>query len=202
MELYQLMQLLIIVRTWEVTTTITHRISIRKMKDTDFEVMAKWLSTPEVLEFFGDANSPFTVGQVKRKYEPRINGDVPVYPYIVELDGIPIGFMQHYNLVEKIQEAYGYPLTLNIHGIDQFIGVPIYFNKGIGTIMVTKFMDILSKETDADILVLDPELTNTRAIRCYEKCGFVGVKKVNDGNNWLMELKVRGLICEVAKKQK
>lgn len=59
MELYQLMQLLIIVRTWEVTTTITHRISIRKMKDTDFEVMAKWLSTPEVLEFFGDANSPW-----------------------------------------------------------------------------------------------------------------------------------------------
>lgn len=37
--------------------------------------MEKWLSTPEVLEFFGDVNSPFTVEQVKRKYEPRINDD-------------------------------------------------------------------------------------------------------------------------------
>lgn len=181
------------------TTTITQRVYIREMKHTDYEVMAKWLSTPEVLEFFGDRNAPFTVEQVKRKYEPRIKGDVAVYPYIVELDKRPIGFMQHYKLTEKNQEAFGYPLNLNIHGIDQFIGVPAYFNQGIGTIMVTKFIDILYDKTDSDMIVLDPELTNTRAIRCYEKCGFVGMKKVKDGNNWLMELKIRGAVHEAAK---
>jgi len=43
--------------------------------------------------------------------------------------------------------------------------------------MATKFMNIFCGETDADILVLDPELTNTRAIRGYENAGLLEWKK-------------------------
>lgn len=76
-------------------------VSIRKMQHTDYEVMTVWLSTEKVLEFYGDVNSPFTLAQVKNKYEPRVNGDVPVIPYIVELDRTPIGFMQQYKLNDE-----------------------------------------------------------------------------------------------------
>lgn len=169
------------------------------MIHTDYEIMAKWLSTPEVLEFYGDVNSPYTLEQVKGKYEPRVNGVVAVHPYIVELDKTPIGFMQHYKLAEKTQEEFGYPRTLNVHGIDQFIGVPQYFNQGIGTVMITEFLNGLTRCIEADIVILDPAVSNARAIRCYEKCGFVKVKKVNDGTGWLMELKTRGVIHEAAK---
>jgi aminoglycoside 6'-N-acetyltransferase len=51
----------------------TNEISIRKMNHNDYEIMAGWLSTPEVLEFYGDINSPFTLEKIKSKYEPRIN---------------------------------------------------------------------------------------------------------------------------------
>jgi aminoglycoside 6'-N-acetyltransferase len=68
----------------------TNSVSIRKMKHTAYEVMAQWLSTKEVLEFYGDVNSPFTLQQVKDKYEPRVNGDIPVISYTVELDGSPM----------------------------------------------------------------------------------------------------------------
>jgi aminoglycoside 6'-N-acetyltransferase len=164
-------------------------ISIRRMTQNDFAVMSEWLSTKEVLEFYGDVDSPFTVEQIKRKYEPRIKGEIPVSPYIVEFKQIPIGFMQHYKLSGEEQKEFGYPVNLNVDGIDQFIGDPSYFNQGIGTIMVQKFLEHLGRNTDADIVVLDPELSNPRAIRCYEKCGFVKVKQIKGGVSWLMEYK-------------
>ncbi|TWT25977.1 GNAT family N-acetyltransferase [Planomicrobium sp. CPCC 101110] len=166
-------------------------ISIRKMRVSDYEVMAQWLSTKEVLEFYGDVNSPFSVERVRRKYGPRINGDVPIHPYIVEMDKIPIGYIQQYYLTAEQKEEYGYPSNLKIYGIDQFIGVPELFNQGIGTVMIKKFVDFLYETTDVQKLVLDPNLSNKRAIRCYEKCGFHKAIVINKGRNWLMEINKR-----------
>ncbi|WP_405098724.1 GNAT family N-acetyltransferase [Oceanobacillus sp. FSL H7-0719] len=165
-------------------------VSIRNMKHTDYEVMAQWLSTKEVLEFYGDVNSPFTLQQVKNKYEPRVNGDIPVIPYIVELDKTPIGFMQQYKLKEEKQKEFGYPKSLTVYGIDQFIGYPNIFNKGIGTEMIRIFIKNISHHKDVDIIILDPAVTNLRAIRCYEKCGFRKLKKINNKTNWLMEYRI------------
>ncbi|MFK8794525.1 GNAT family N-acetyltransferase [Planococcus plakortidis] len=162
------------------------KLSIRKMNEEDFSIMAKWLSTKEVPEFYGDVNSPFTIQQVKKKYGPRIDGQVPIHPYIVERNGEPIGFMQHYRLAEEVQVDYGYPLALSMQGIDQFIGNPVLFNQGIGTLMVKAFLGYLMA-LPIDTVVLDPEVSNPRAIRCYEKCGFMKVKKINGEKNWLME---------------
>jgi len=67
-----------------------------------------------------------------------------------------------------------------------FIGEPTLFGKGYGTQMLIKFVIDLFETTDAEIIILDPEITNERAIRCYEKCGFVKVKKINHKTCWLM----------------
>lgn len=168
----------------------TNSVSIRKMKHTDYEVMTQWLSTKEVLEFYGDVNSPFTLQQVKDKYEPRINGDIPVIPYIVELESTPIGFMQQYKLNEEKHQEFGYSTNLTVYGIDQFIGFPNLFNKGIGTKMIRIFIEYISQDKDVDIIIVDPVVSNIRAIRCYEKCGFKKVKKINDGTSWLMEYRI------------
>lgn len=53
------------------------------MTDNDYGLMAKWLSTREVLEFYGDINSPFSIEQVRKKYEPRVRGEILVLPFIV-----------------------------------------------------------------------------------------------------------------------
>ncbi|MDN7240732.1 GNAT family N-acetyltransferase [Planococcus sp. N028] len=162
-------------------------VNIRKMLHKDYAHMAKWLSTKEVLEFFGDVNAPFTIEQVKTKYEPRVNREVLVFPYIVELNETPAGFMQQYKISKEKQEEFGYPSPCSVYGIDQFIGEPELFNQGLGTIMVTNFIGYLFRTTDAEIIIVDPEVTNVRAIRCYEKCGFRKVKKVNEKTNWLMD---------------
>ncbi|WP_142828889.1 GNAT family N-acetyltransferase [Planococcus soli] len=169
------------------------------MSHNDYKVMAEWLSTPAVLEFFGDINAPFTLEQVQRKYGPRITGDVPIYPYIVELEKEPIGFIQYYRITREVQKEFGYQDTLHVYGIDQFIGAAQYHNQGLGTLMITKFLTNLYQQTGADIIVLDPDVSNARAIRCYEKCGFVKVKKVKGGTGWLMEIRTRSVAHEAAK---
>lgn len=52
---------------------------------------------------------------------------------------------------------------------------------------------------NVDLIVLDPEVSNTRAVRCYEKCGFKKVKKVHNETCWLMELKAKNDLNDVSK---
>lgn len=164
-----------------------NNIHIRKMTDNDYALMAKWLSTREVLEFYGDINSPFSIEEVRKKYELRVRGEILVFPFIVELDGSPIGFMQYYKLQADDLKELGYINNVVVFGVDQFIGIPKLFNKGYGTIMVSKFIELIIKITDAEIIIVDPEISNERAIRCYEKCGFTKVKTINNECALLME---------------
>lgn len=163
-------------------------MKIRKMIHEDLELMTEWLNTKEILEFFGDPAAPPSAKQVQKKYAPRIEGAIAVEPYIAETDGRPFAFLQCYRLRNKDYASYGYSIEETVYGIDQFIGEPALFNKGYGTQLVTEFVQFIFQEKQADAIVLDPELSNPRAIRCYEKCGFRKVKKIEDGQKWLMEI--------------
>lgn len=163
-------------------------MKIRKMRRDDLDMMAKWLNTKEVLEFFGDPEAPPSVGRIHEKYAPRINGLVAVEPYIVETRGEPFAFMQCYRLTDEDYKSFGYSIEETIYGIDQFIGEPELFGQGYGTRMVTEFLSFIFNEKGADAVVVDPELINPRAIRCYEKCGFKKIKQIEGDRKWLMEI--------------
>lgn len=55
--------------------------------------------------------------------------------------------------------------------------------------MVRAFTELIFAEKWADAIVMDPEVRNPRAIRCYEKCGFRKLKEIEGGQKWLMELR-------------
>lgn len=154
----------------------------------DLGLMAKWLNTKEVLEFFGDPDAPPSARQVQEKYGPRIDGMSAVEPYIAETESKPFAFMQCYRLTDEDYKSYGYSVEETVYGIDQFIGEPELLGKGYGTRMVTEFLSFIFNERGADAVTVDPELTNPRAIRCYEKCGFQKVKQIDGERKWLMEI--------------
>jgi aminoglycoside 6'-N-acetyltransferase len=78
-------------------------------------------------------------------------------------------------LDDVTKKDYGY-FGENVYGTDQFIGEVEYWNKGIGTLLVSSMVLFLTEENNAERVVMDPQTGNTRAIRCYEKCGFKKVK--------------------------
>lgn len=150
-------------------------IHIRKMKDyaMDYSLMAKWLSTNEVLDYYEGRSNSFDLEKVIKKFAPRVKGEEAVVPCIIEYNQKAIGYIQYYR-IEPDDVGYGinmknYRLP---YGIDLFIGETDYWNKGVGTIVVKSMITYLFKDENADVVFIDPQTWNKRAIRCYEKSGF------------------------------
>ncbi|MBI4498767.1 MAG: acetyltransferase [Chloroflexi bacterium] len=176
-------------------------LAIRRMRDDpqDYERMARWLTDPRVLTFYEGRDNPFPLERVKEKYGPRARGEDQVTPCILEYQGQAIGYMQYYPLVEADRDAYGLEMTASltgVYGTDMFIGEPDLWNKGLGTQALAALLRYLFAEHHAVQVVIDPQAWNTRAIRCYEKCGFRKVKllprhELHEGayrDAWLMTI--------------
>lgn len=149
-------------------------LEIRNLDIEDKEILVKWLSDPKVLEFYEGRDNPFTLEMVEQKF---YQSEKDVQRCLILYEGKKIGYLQFYLLDEEGKAEYGYPnLPDRLFGIDQFIGEPAYWGRGIGTSFIKLIVDYLTEKEKAARVVLDPQTWNTRAIRCYEKCGFKKVR--------------------------
>ncbi len=150
------------------------RLAIRELIEEDKQLMVKWLSDPEVLQYYEGRDRPADLAQVEEDFFGEA-GDESRCLILYEKN--PIGYVQFYPIGDEEREIYGYFDALNtIYGMDQFIGEVSYWNKGIGTQLVEMVVNYLFTDRKADRIVMDPQTWNERAIRCYEKSGFKKVK--------------------------
>lgn len=168
----------------EIRMILNVDVHIRAMTSHDFYLMVKWLNNQKVLEFYEEP--PSKLDEVIHKYVPRIKGEHYVTPCIVEYKSEPIGYMQYYKIQEIDLEKYDLPKNQNIYGIDQFIGEPQLWGKGIGSMMIQMMLEYLWNDKDALKVVLDVKKNNKRAISSYKKCGFTQNKELNH-DSLLME---------------
>ena len=178
------------------TSTVAQReeLAIRRMRDglDDYTLMSGWLSDPRVLEFYEGRDNPFDPAQVRDKYGPRARGEDHVVPCILEFEGRAIGYMQYYPVLDGSE--YEIEDDEDVFGVDLFIGEPDLWDRGIGTRAVKVLVEYLLGEIGAARVVIDPAVTNARAVRCYEKSGFRRVKllprhELHEGTRrdcWLM----------------
>jgi aminoglycoside 6'-N-acetyltransferase len=150
-------------------------VSVRQLQEADIPLLTKWLSDPTVLEFYEGRDRPHNEEMVRSTFVEKKSGD-PVLGCIITYEDQEIGYIQFYPADEEDKQGYGYTSEELIYGMDQFIGEPQYWNKGIGTCLVTGMVQYLLEEKGATKVIMDPQVRNTRAIHCYEKCGFEKVK--------------------------
>lgn len=74
-----------------------HCLRVRKLLESDGEILVKWLTDPAVLEFYEGRDQLFDLERVNRKFFARGDG---VDRCIVEWKNHPIGYVQCYS-VEK-----------------------------------------------------------------------------------------------------
>lgn len=169
-------------------------ITLRLLNENDKILLLKWLTDERVLSYWEGKSAIFDLKRITEDFYSE--EEIEVIKTIIEFNNNPIGYCQMYKLNEKLLNEYKYPLTNNIvYGIDQFIGEPEYWDKGIGTKFMKLVLQYLTKEKGAEIVILDPHADNPRAIRCYEKVGFKKIKflpkhELHDGEMvdcWLME---------------
>ena len=150
-------------------------ISLRLLKEQDKNLLLKWLTDERVLNFWEGKSAVFDLDRITEDFYGEEN--VEVIRTIIEYQGQAIGYIQMYKLDNEALEEYSYQSTNKvIYGIDQFIGEPEYWDKGIGTKFMKLVLQYLTNSKGAEIVILDPHADNPRAIRCYEKVGFKKIK--------------------------
>ena len=150
---------------------VQDKIRIRTLTNDDFPLMLKWLTDDRVLEFYGGRDKKYTLESLKEHYTEKWEDEV--FRVIIEYDNVPIGYGQVYKMYDELYSDYHYPKTNEIvYGMDQFIGEPEYWSKGIGSKYTKMIFEFLKKERNANAVILDPHKNNPRAIRSYQKSGF------------------------------
>ncbi len=160
---------------------IKNEITIRPMKDNihDYQLMEKWRSDEKVLQFYGGRDNPYDLEKVIETYQPRIKGEEALISCIFSYQNQEIGYLQYYDLdklPENIRQMYCLEKTDHVYGIDLFIGETECWHQGIGTKVLLSAIDYIFNQLQAGQIVIDPNVKNIPAIRCYEKCGFVKIK--------------------------
>ncbi len=150
------------------------KLLVRELKCSDKYLLSKWLSDPEILQYYEGRDNLFDVEKVEQKF---FEAEADTTRCIIEFEEVSIGYIQFYEVDEDERRTYGYGDSSEIiYGMDQFIGESIYWNHGVGTQLVRAMVAYLIEEKGADRIVMDPQTWNERAICCYEKCGFKKVK--------------------------
>ena len=152
-------------------------IRIRNLEEKDLSMIFKWLTDDRVTEFYGGRDVKRTLETVRKYYYE--NDKEIATRLIVEYKGKPIGYVQVCDMLDEDYSIYQYKKTGElVYSMDQFIGEPDYWNKGIGTTFMKMILDYLKDERKAKAVILDPHKNNPRAIRAYEKAGFKIIKEL------------------------
>lgn len=166
------------------------------MKIFDFEPLAshhllllhKWMQEPHVVPWWGEGR-PWSLKDIEEKYRTYIlgfkviNGEKkPIFPYVIYLDGLPVGFIQMYNALEfprkgfSPQDIWREPASLA--ALDFYIGEPSCLGHGYGAEILRQFLKNRVFQS-FDACLVDPEKENKIAIKTYANAGFVSLCEIN-----------------------
>lgn len=169
------------------------KITFKPVVRADIPLVREWFQEPHVIQWW-----PAPAADCDdNAFEKFLHGTrTDVFPYMMILNGRPIGYIQYY-LVNPHSEKYAwlplifmsFSLGQDILGIDVFIGEQECCGKGIGQLCIKNFVDfLLHLPTKISMIIIDPDPANTAAIKCYTKVGFkpVGEFISSDGPALLM----------------
>lgn len=154
-------------------------ISFKSLESPDLQRLYEWFQEPHIKEWYANGQS-FSKQDIINKYSPRVLAEEKVPCFIIHIDDEPVGFIQYYALNDFLPEGVAdlsHPLfkeeaASDMAGIDLFIGDINYLDKGLGAKIIQAFLEQkLFPQFKA--VVIDPAMNNIRAVKAYEKAGFL-----------------------------
>lgn len=149
-------------------------VSLRSARPQDQELLEYWDTKPHVVAC--DPSDGLD-------WEFELPRSVPWRELLIaEIEGIPIGFIQIIDPKEEETNYWG-EIGPNKRAIDIWIGEESDLNKGYGAEMMQLAIARCFENPDVDEILIDPLITNTDAIRFYERIGFEFLEQRNfDGD--------------------
>ena len=157
-------------------------ISFKPLESSDFDLLTTWINMDFVSNWYD--RRKFIFDNVEKKYRFKRKDYVLVDSFIVQIDSIPIGYIQKYIIADYFNYAACMEVSYTAVGIDMFIGEKEYMHKGYGKDIVKQFMTyFIFPMPNNDMVIASPDPSDVAAIRMYEKAGFTYVKTVKCGEN-------------------
>jgi AacA4 family aminoglycoside N(6')-acetyltransferase len=156
----------------------TPAVKLRLMTEQDLPMLHDWLNRPHIVEWWGGEQARPTLAEVQAHYRPRVLAEESVTPYIALLGDEPIGYAQSYVAMGSGGGWWEDESDPGVRGIDQSQADPARLGQGLGTQLVRALVERLFSDPSVTKIQTDPAPNNRRAIRCYEKAGFVAQKIV------------------------
>ncbi|MCO5224389.1 MAG: acetyltransferase [Thermomicrobiales bacterium] len=136
--------------------------------DRDLPFLFAWLADEDVHHWYDEGEHSL------ENYRHRFAPEPTVNKFIVEIDGTPVGYLQTYWLSDEPDYASQLGLEHDAVSIDVFIGEAAFRNRGLGsTVLRAALSQIVFGEMGAEHACINPAPENIRAIKSYEKAGFV-----------------------------
>lgn len=149
-------------------------IQFSSLEINNLPLLHQWFLQPHVAQWWQE---PTEAEQFYAKWSDRITAGVSAYHtrwfgHIVQIDAVPVGYIQHFFLTP--QKLHGYPLSLTqTIGLDFFIGEPAYLGKKLSVPILTHYFQAIKQSNNhISTVLIDPAFTNNRAIHVYAKAGF------------------------------
>jgi aminoglycoside 6'-N-acetyltransferase len=147
-------------------------LAFRPMATDDLPRLRTWLAQPHVAEWWdtpGDAAAAFEAADGE-----RIGRAHAVAPWIVELGGSAIGFVQWYRVADEAAWFPGVDIPTDTVALDVAIGEPDHLDRGVGRRVVLEFVHhvLRSMAPGSSEVWVDPNPRNERAVRAFRAVGF------------------------------
>lgn len=148
------------------------RFSYKPVRHEHLAMLELWLKQPHWREWWGDPETE--IGYIR----DMIEGRDTTRPFIFALDGEAAGYIQYWFIRDHQNPDWiaDYPwlaeLPSHAVGVDLSIGEKNMLGQGIGPAVLRDFTRKLVRRGHESI-VIDPDPGNVRAVRAYEKAGFM-----------------------------
>jgi AacA4 family aminoglycoside N(6')-acetyltransferase len=148
-------------------------IILRRMTEADLPVLHDWRNRPHFIRWWGGEALRPTLADVVAHYTPRLLAESKVTPYIAMLGDEAVAYAQSYVAMHDGDGWWENVRDPGVRGIDQTLANEHQLGLGLGTRLVRALVAHLFEDPSVTAIQTDPAPDNLRAIRCYEKAGFV-----------------------------
>ena len=154
------------------------KIRFRSLYNCDLPLLSTWLNRGFVSKWLGGHR--LTYEEVEARYGPRIRGAVPIMPFLMLYDDLPIGYAETYDLADRPRYNRLVRAGSGTAGVDFFIGESDYLYGGFSTAMLSAFLDrVVFRNCGTERCIAGADVRNRDALRCYERAGFDFWKLIN-----------------------
>ncbi len=143
------------------------RISLRKLEFSDISILKEWLYNEHFAKWYTEPVDWLN------EIEQRNTKYCWIKHFIVETDGIPIGFCQYYDYAFGEETWHGNMDVQDTYSIDYLIGEIDYLGRGLGTSIVLNLVNEIQNNTIAKKIIVQPEAGNKVSRNTLLSAGFL-----------------------------